>query len=71
MSNAPHVHTVEEAKANIGKIEHNSSGEGPGPGGKRGGAPTGIEGGSGTVEKSGGGVVPTSKGADWISHRGE
>lgn len=64
MSNAPHVHSVEEAKSNINRIEHNSGGQGPGPSGKKGGPPTGIEGGSGANENSGGSVVPRSKGAD-------
>lgn len=71
MSMAPHVHSVEESKANIAKIEHNAAGQGPGPSGKHGGPPTGIEGGSGGNENSGGSVVPRSKGADWIANKGE
>ena len=71
MSQAPHVHSVEEVHSNINRIEHNSAGQGPGPSGKHGGAPTGIEGGSGGNEVTGGDVVPRTKGGDWISHRGE
>ena len=56
---APHVHTVEEAKKAINKIEHNSDGGY--------GKPTGIEGGSGGNFTSGSseGVPPHTKGADW------
>lgn len=43
---APHCHTTSEAEANIRSIEHNSAGQGPGPGGKHAGPPTGIESGS-------------------------
>jgi hypothetical protein len=66
MSNAPHVHSVEEAKANISKVEHNATGQGPGPSGKHGGPPTGIEGGSGSVLNTGGrsDESPKSKGAE-------
>lgn len=69
MSNAPHVHSVEETMANIKRIEHNSSGQGPGPSGKMGGAPTGIEAGSGANENTGGSTDknPRSKGADWVN----
>lgn len=59
MGNQPHIHSVEEAKANIKKIEHNTEGSyGP---------PTAIEGGSsknyntGTTE----GVPSKEKGGDW------
>lgn len=71
MSNAPHVHSVEEVHSNIAKIEHNSTGQGPGPSGKHGGPPTGIETGSVGVRNTGGDVLPKSKGADWISGKGE
>lgn len=67
MGNQPHVHSVDEAKSNIRSIEHNSSGTGPGPSGKRGGAPTGIDGGSGSLEKASDSVVPKHKGGDWIT----
>lgn len=59
MGNQPHVHTVEETKANIKRIEHNAGGSiGP---------PTGIEGGSGKNFNTGTteGVPPKEKGADW------
>jgi hypothetical protein len=71
MGNQPHVHHVDEVKANISRIEHNSSGQGPGPSGKRGGAPTGIEGGSGGNEMASDEVVPKTKGGDWISGKGD
>jgi hypothetical protein len=71
MSMAPHVHHVDEVKSNISRIEHNGTGQGPGPSGKHGGAPTGIEGGSGGNEVAGGDVVPRTKGSDWISGRGD
>jgi hypothetical protein len=60
MGNQPHIHTVEEAKANIKRIEHNSEG-GNGP-------PSGIEGGSGGNYNTGTteGVPPKTKGGDWI-----
>jgi hypothetical protein len=69
MSNAPHVHSVEETKANISKVEHNASGQGPGPSGKKGGPPTGIEGGSGSVLNTGGdsNQSPKHKGAEDIT----
>lgn len=59
MGNQPHVHTVEEVKANIKKIEHNTEG-GYGP-------PTGIEGGSGKNFNTGTteGVPHKEKGGDW------
>lgn len=67
MGNQPHVHSVEEAKANIARIEHNETGAGPGPSSKKGGAPTGIEGGSGSNETASDSVVPKHKGGDWIA----
>lgn len=71
MGNQPHVHSVDEAKANISRIEKNSAGQGPGPSGKHGGAPTGIEGGSGGNELASDSVVPKHKGGDWIAEKGE
>lgn len=59
MGNQPHVHTVEEAKTNIKRIEHNSDGTyGP---------PTSIEGGSGKNYNTGTteSVPPKNKGDDW------
>jgi hypothetical protein len=56
---APFTKTVEETKANIKKIEHNSMGTyGP---------PTAIEGGSGANTNTGTteGVPPKKKGDDW------
>jgi len=63
LGNQPHVHTVEEAKGNIKKIEHNSMGSY--------GAPTSIEGGSGANYNTGTteGVPPRTKGADWASEK--
>jgi len=60
MGNQPHVHTVEETKANIKRIEHNTEGSyGP---------PTGAEGGSGGNFNTGTteGVPPKKKGDDWV-----
>jgi hypothetical protein len=56
---APSVKTVEEAKANIKRVEHNSKGT-TGP-------PSGIAGGSGGNYNSGKteGVPPKTKGEDW------
>jgi len=56
---APHVHTVEEAKKNINRVEHNTDGGN--------GAPTGISGGSGSNYNTGKteGVPPRKKGEDW------
>lgn len=61
--NSPHVHTVDEAKANIKKIEHNSDGAfGP---------PTGSGGGSVGVRNSGDvdRVTSNKKGDDWVGKR--
>lgn len=68
MGNQPHVHSVEETKSNIAKIEHNSSGPGSGPSGKKAGPPTGIEGGSSKNYNTGttNGVPPKEKGADTV-----
>lgn len=63
MGNQPHVHTVEEAKGNIKRIEKNSMGSyGP---------PTAIDGGSGGNQNTGTteGVPPRTKGADWASNK--
>ena len=56
---APFVKTVEEAKANIKRVEHNSQGTS--------GPPSGIAGGSGSNYNSGKteGVPPKTKGEDW------
>lgn len=67
MGNQPHIHTTEEARSNISKIEHNTNGPGPGPGGKKGGAPVDSGGGSGSNINTGNGVNPTRKGADWLA----
>ena len=71
MGMQPHVHSVDEVKSNISKVEHNSAGQGPGPSGKKGGPPTGIEAGSGSNETASDSVVPKHKGGDWISEHGE
>jgi hypothetical protein len=70
MGNQPHVHSVDEAKANISRIEHNAAGQGPGPSGKRGGPPTGVEGGSGANETAADHKMPKHKGGDWITEHG-
>lgn len=58
---APHVHTCEEAKSAIKRIEHNQEGSY--------GKPTSIEGGSGGNFTSGSSesVPPHTKGADWAN----
>jgi hypothetical protein len=71
MGMQPHVHSCEETKANIAKIEHNAAGQGPGPSEKRGGPPTGIEAVSGEILNTGGKVISRHKGADWITERTE
>lgn len=70
MSNAPHVHSCDEVKQNIARIEHNASGPSS-PSGKKAGPPTGIEGGSAANRNSGNvpDVTSSSKGDDWISKR--
>lgn len=68
---APHCHTTEEAKANIGNIEHNSTGAGPGPSGKRAGPPQEISGGAAKNNFTDTpGVTSSEKGAEWVSKRG-
>lgn len=59
---APHFHTVNEAKAAIKKIQHNSDGTT--------GAPTGIAGGSGGNDIASDGISPKDKGGDWVDSRG-
>lgn len=61
--NSPHVHSVDEVKANIKKVEHNSDGAfGP---------PSGSGGGSGSVQNVGNQpqVTSTKKGDDWVGKR--
>lgn len=67
---APHVHTIEEAKANIKRIEHNATGH-SGPAGKKAGPPSGASGGSAKNRTSGNDskVISNDKGADWVSKR--
>ena len=61
MGMQPHVHTVEEVKAHIKRIEHNEEGSY--------GKPTAIEGGSGGNFTTGTseGVPSRTKGGDWAS----
>jgi hypothetical protein len=68
MPNAPHVHSVDETKSNIRRIEHNASGPGPGPSGKKAGPPMPPSGGSGANLNSGGdaNTAPKSKGSDYV-----
>jgi hypothetical protein len=67
---APHFHKLEEARAAIKSIEHNSSGPG-GPSGKMAGPPTGIEGGSGSNQTVGkqNDIPPSTKGTDWAGKK--
>jgi len=61
---APHFHTTAEVKAAIKKIEHNH-------GVAAEGHPMGIMGGSASNSTtSTDGVTSSSKGDDWVSHRG-
>ena len=67
MSMQPHLHKVDEVKKAIASIEHNESGTGPGPSGKKAGPPSDSGGGSGSNDVASDSVVPKRKGADWLA----